>query len=83
MIASTDDVRVVIVIRDVDGRTAGALWEDLEMGVEHLTTWKRIALVTDVEWMQHIAAMFGWMTPGQLKRFPLTEREAALAWAAG
>jgi len=83
VIASTDDVRVVIVIRDVDGRTAGALWEDLEMGVEPLTTWKRIALVTAVEWMQHIAAMFGWMTPGQLERFPLTEREAALAWAAG
>ena len=24
----------------------------------------------------------GWMTPGDLKRFPLAEREAAIAWAA-
>jgi hypothetical protein len=27
--------------------------------------------------------MFGWMTPGDVKHFPLTERDAAIAWAAG
>ena len=82
MIASTDDVRMVIVIRDVDGRTAGAPWEDLEMGVEHLTTWKRIALVTDLDWMITVASLFGWMTPGELRRFPLADRARAIAWAA-
>jgi hypothetical protein len=42
----------------------------------------RIALVTDVDWMIQLTALFGWMTPGELKRFPLTERDAAIAWAA-
>ena len=81
--AADGDVRVVIVVRDFDGITAGALWEDLKMGIEHLRVWQRIALVTDVEWMQHMAAMFGWMTPGELKRFSLGERDAAVAWVTG
>lgn len=51
------------------------------MGVEHFTHWKKIALVTDVEWMIHPAQLFGWMTPGEFKRLPLDERDAAVAWA--
>jgi hypothetical protein len=53
------------------------------MGVEHLTGWKRIALVTDIDWMPDLAALFGWMTPGELQHFPLAEQDAAVAWAAG
>ena len=52
------------------------------LGTGHLSDWKRIALVTDIDWMTRMAAMFGWMTPGELKRFPLAERDAAIAWAA-
>ena len=80
--ASTGDVRVVIEIRDFDGLSAGALWEDLKMGVGHFRAWKRIALVTDVEWMSHMASMFGWMTPGEMRHFSLDERSAALTWVA-
>jgi hypothetical protein len=58
------------------------MWEDLKMGVEHLTRWKRIALVTDIDWMIHVTHLFGWLTPGEMKHFPLGEREAAIAWAA-
>jgi SpoIIAA-like len=64
------------------GCRAGALWQDLKLRVEHLTHWERIALVTDIDWMMHLKALFGWMTPEELKRFPLAEREAAIAWAA-
>jgi hypothetical protein len=80
--ATAGEVRVVIVIGSFDGMTPSALWQDLKMGVEHLRMYKRIALVTDIEWMIHLTAMFGWMTPGQLKHFPLAERADAIAWAA-
>ena len=36
-------VRVVLLFPEWDGMSGGAVWEDLKMGVEHLTTWKRIA----------------------------------------
>jgi hypothetical protein len=80
--AAGDDIRVVLVFETWDGLSAGALWEDLKLGVEHLTKWKRIALVTDVEWMVHVTKLFGWMTPGELRHFGMAEREAAVAWAA-
>jgi SpoIIAA-like len=76
-------IRCVIIITNFDGLSAGAVWQDLKMGVEHLRAWKRVALVTDIEWMTHLTTLFGWMTPGEVKHFPLTERTAAIAWAAG
>jgi SpoIIAA-like len=75
------DVRVVIVMRDFDGLSGGALWQDLKMGVEHLRGWKKIALVTDIGWMSHATDLFGWMTPGETKTFSLDERDDAIAWA--
>lgn len=76
------EVRFVIVIPEFHGMSGGAVWEDLKVGVEHLRAWKRIALVTDIEWMKQTARLFGWMTPGELRHFPLAERDEAIAWAA-
>jgi hypothetical protein len=77
-----EKVRIVLVFERFDGLSGGALWQDLKVGVGHLTSWERIALVTDIDWMIRLTALFGWMTPGELKRFPLAERDAAIAWAA-
>jgi hypothetical protein len=80
--AETGDVRFLIVMRDFDGITGGALWQDLKIGIEHLHSWKRIALVTDIDWMTHLTALFGWMTPGEKKTFPLDQKEQAIRWLA-
>jgi SpoIIAA-like len=80
--ASSGDIRLVIVVLSFDGMSGGAIWEDLKMGVEHLRAWRRIALVTDVSWMTQIASLFGWMTPGEFRHFPLAERDAAISRAA-
>ncbi len=77
------ELRVVLIIPTWDGMTGGALWQDLKMGTEHLRRWKRLALVTDLDWMVHATSLFGWMTPGQMKHFTLAERDQAAAWAAG
>ena len=79
---SAGDIRIVIVIPAFEGMTASALWADLKMGVGHFRSWKRIALVTDISWMMSMTALFGWMTPGELRHFPLNERAEAIAWAA-
>lgn len=77
------EVRFLIVISDFEGMTGGALWQDLKVGVEHLRGWKRIALVTDIDWMTHATHLFGWMTPGETKTFSLDQRQEAIAWVAG
>jgi hypothetical protein len=81
--AASGEVRFLIVMRDFDGMSGGALWEDLKLGVEHLRAWKRIALVTDIEWMHHLADLFGWMTPGATKAFSIADLDAAMTWVAG
>ena len=81
-IADRGEVRIVLVFPDFAGYSAGAAWQDMKMGVEHLTKFERVALVTDVDWMTHLVSMFGWMSPGDVKHFALAERDAAAEWAA-
>ena len=81
--ARTGDIRFLIVMRDFDGISGGAVWQDLKIGIEHLRSWKRIALVTDIDWMSHLADLFGWMTPGETRTFPLEEQDQATRWVAG
>ena len=80
--AASGEVRFLVVIPEFHGMSGGALWQDLKVGIEHLRAWKRIALVTDIEWMRHLTDLFGWMTPGETKTFPLAQLGDAAAWAA-
>lgn len=77
------EVRFLIVLTDFKGMSGGALWWDLKIGVEHLRGWKRVAVVTDIEWVTHLTGLFGWMTPGEVKVFPLAQRAEGVAWVAG
>ena len=81
--AAAGEVRFVIVIHDFDGMSGGALWQDLKVGAEHFRAWKRIALVTDIDWMKHMTSLFGWMTPGEVKIFSLAQQGEAIEWVAG
>jgi hypothetical protein len=81
--SASGEVRFVVIIPEFHGMSGGAVWQDLKMGVEHFRAWKRIALVTDIEWMNAMTSLFGWMTPGEVRHFPLAQRDEAIAWAAG
>ena len=80
--AKAGDIRFLIVMRDFDGISGDAVWQDLKVGFEHLHSWKRIALVTDIAWMTHLTNLFGWMTPGETKTFPRDQRDQAIQWVA-
>jgi hypothetical protein len=62
--------------------SGSALWQDLKIGIPHLRGWKRIALVTDIDWITHVTQLFGWMTPGDVKLFALSQRADAIDWVA-
>ena len=81
--ADDGDIRLVIVLPSFEGIEPEAIWEDTKLGVTNWSAWKRVAFVTDVEWMTQAMRWFGWMSPGEIKPFPLAERDAAIAWAAG
>ena len=61
--------------------------EDLKLGFgalfRHHSAFKRIAIVTDKEWVAHTLHALSWMVPGELALFGLDELERAKEWAAG
>ena len=65
---------------DFSGIDPGAMWEDFKVGVEHLTRWERIAVVTDVEWIKQTMRFFSFLMPGAMKSFPTSEAAQAGAW---
>ena len=58
----------------------GAVWEDFKVGMEHLTRWERVAVVTDVEWIKQTMRFFSFLMPGAMKAFSLAEATQARAW---
>jgi SpoIIAA-like len=85
---NTDEIRIVEVIAsDYEGFGRGGLVEDLKLGfgalVQHHSAFKRIAVVSDKEWVAHTLHALGWMVPGELALFGPDELERAKEWAAG
>ena len=66
-----------------EGFDAGAAWEDAKLGLEHPASWERIALVTDVEWLQVATRVIGFAMPGHVRVFENAAIDEARAWVAG
>jgi hypothetical protein len=69
---------------DFEGLDLGALWEDMKaagsVGLKHRSSWEKMALVTDKDWIRHAAAVFGPLSPGELRVFDMDEIADARAW---
>ncbi|MGD0291856.1 MAG: STAS/SEC14 domain-containing protein [Candidatus Binataceae bacterium] len=58
----------------------GAMWEDFKIGVEHLSRWERVAVVTDVEWIRQAVNVFRFLMPGEVRVFATSEAASAREW---
>ena len=62
---SRDKLRLLYLLGDdVTGFSAGAAWQDTKVGMEHVTRWEMIAVVTDKDWLRHSVDIFGYLIPG-------------------
>jgi SpoIIAA-like len=82
------EIRIVEVIApDYEGFGPGGFVEDLKLGLgtvlPHYSAFKRIAIVSDKDWVAHVLHALAWMIPGDLAVFGLDELEQAKDWAAG
>lgn len=81
------DVRLLLVLEGDFSMSAGAFAEDEKVGwqlvVPHHKAWKRIALVTDVDWVRRGTRLLGWMAPGEIKVWTGGELDEARSWVAG
>lgn len=78
-----DKVRVYYqTADDFTGFDAGAMWEDTKLGITHLTSWDRAAVVTDVAWIRHAVEVFRVLMPATVRVFTTAEAAEARAWIA-
>lgn len=81
-----DKVRLLYHLGDKFKRfEAGAMWDDAKVGLTHITEWEKIAIVTDVNWIQQAGKIFGLAietkaVPGDVKVFHNSELEDAVEW---
>lgn len=62
------------------GFDAKAVWDDAKVGLQHLTAWERVAVVTDVDWIRTAMKTFGFVMPGHVRVFSNSELAAARKW---
>lgn len=78
---TNDKIRLLYVLgADFTGFSGGAMWDDGKVGLEHLTRWEKIALVSDKPWIRHAVNAFGYLIPGKVKVFDLADEADASAW---
>jgi hypothetical protein len=63
-----------------DGFSAGALWDDAKFGLTHLTTFSKLALVTDEDWLHHSIKLFGALMPTEVMVYPMKKLDEAKTW---
>lgn len=73
-------LRMLFVMRDFHGWTAGALWDDLKFDLRHFKDIRRLAIVGEKKWQHGMAVFCTPFTTAKIKYFELSELEAARAW---
>jgi hypothetical protein len=78
-----DKIRVIYQLdNSFTDFSAGAIWDDMKMGLAHINCWEKIALVTDLEWLVKTAHLLGIAMPCPVKVFSNSELAAATKWIA-
>ena len=70
---------------DLIGFDPGAVWEDTKFGFGHYFDWERCAVVSDVDWVKHVAKFsefLGFLWPGKYRAFPAAQAGEAREWIA-
>jgi SpoIIAA-like len=73
-------LRILFVMQDFHGWTAGALWEDLKFDVTHWKDIERLAVGGDKKWEKGMAAFCKPFTKAEIRYFDLAQLEQAREW---
>ncbi|WP_413289034.1 STAS/SEC14 domain-containing protein [Bdellovibrio sp. HCB337] len=79
-IAEWGDVLVLEEVRDIGQVEFGAFWKDLRFGLKNMGSFPRVAVVTDISWVQKITKLADPMFTADIRVFSLAEKEVAKNW---
>lgn len=73
-------VRLLYVLPEGTSYSPGAMWADTKLWAGNLRGWRRVAIVSDADWLGNAVKAFGWMMPGEIKVFDDDDLADARAW---
>ncbi len=77
----SDKIRLLYHLgSDFEGYDLEAMWDDAKVGMSHLTSWEKIAVVTDTKWVRSGVKIFGFGIPGEVRAFEDSELSNAKEW---
>jgi hypothetical protein len=65
---------------ELNSRFPGAAWDDLSVGIEHVPSCERVAIVTDVGWIRYTVKALRFLIPGEIRVFPTVQASEGRAW---
>ena len=67
---------------EIGCRFPGAGWDDLEIAIDHLPQWERVAVVTDTGWVRHTVNALRFLIASEVRVFTTRESAEGRAWIA-
>ena len=65
---------------ELNSRFPGAAWDDLNVGIEHVPSCERVAIVTDVGWIRYTVKALRFLIPGEIRVFATVQASEGRAW---
>jgi len=73
-------IRLLVVMHDFHGWTAGALWADTKFATHHFKDIERLAVVGETKWQHGMAVFCKPFTAATVRYFDHTETDHARSW---
>lgn len=73
-------LRILFVMQEFHGWTAGAMWEDLKFDLKHWKDIERLAIVGDKKWEKGMAAFCKPFTKASIRYFDVSQLDEAREW---
>lgn len=73
-------VRILFVMHDFHGWTAGALWKDIKFDLKHFSHIERLGIVGESKWEHGMAVFCRPFTTAKMKYFDITDIDEARKW---
>ena len=73
-------IRLLAELRDFEGWTAGALWEDTKFAAKHFNDIERLAVVGESRWQKGITVFVKPFTSADVRYFDIQEIDRARDW---
>ena len=73
-------IRLLAVLHNFEGWTAGALWEDTKFTAKHFNDIERLAVVGEPRWQKGVTVFVKPFTSADVRYFDMQEIDRARQW---